>query len=254
MVQRIWQLLLDWWFWVTDVIDTTCPKTECCLLFFIFCFSLAHMIICFDSFISAKSSASFQLVLVPKWSLRVDIHPAPPGSMLAGRGTCPPLADWLRLWKNDQLLTWKKAKPKKTRKKRLHKKRNTQWTMNPIVFFDGTQSDTNHHESFAIGRFAPSLVLWLINLRTDWFNPGRNAHSELCEANWSSFFFAAKMRKKKIGNISDISHVTTLGHHKSTMINAFTTFQPSFRSLHDWPNGRQCYWSRILGFFSRVAG
>ena len=166
-----WQLLLDWWFWVTDVIDTTCTK--------------------------------------PEWAPRVDIHPWPPGSTLAGRGTCPAFVK----------------------------------ECNEAIFPDWAQS-----ASFEIGRFAPSLVLWLINLHhTDWFN--RLTRTEIHTVSWSQLeqLWAAKIGQERKNPMSP--------PHWTSQI---TTVKPVFRmlslgwislpSLHDWPtDGRQCYSSRILG-------
>lgn len=113
---------------------------------------------------------------------------------------------------------------------------------NEAIFSDWSQSAL-----FEIGRFAPSLVLWLINLHhTDWFN--RLTRTEIHTVSWSQLeqLWAAKIGQEWKNPMSP--------PHWTSQI---TTVKPVFRmlslgwispSLHDRPtDGRQCYSSRILG-------
>ena len=109
-------------------------------------------------------------------------------------------------------------------------------------------SDWSQSASFEIGRFAPSLVLWLINLHhTDCFN--RLTCTEIHTVSWSQL---EQLWAVKIGQ--EWKHPMSPPHWTPQI----TTVKPVFRmlslrwislpNLHDWPtDGRQCYSSRILG-------
>ena len=155
---------------MTDVIDTTCPKTECCLFFshHSFLFGSYDHMFRFSHF--CKEFRIFPTRSRPKM-VTTGRHPSLASGIDAGRtGHLPTACRLVEVVKKRPTFDMKKGKTKKTNLKKECTKKGT--CNEPPFFFDGTQSDTNHHESFEIGRFAPSLVLWLINLRTDWFNPG----------------------------------------------------------------------------------